>query len=78
VSAFAVGDRVHIAAEWHPWHGSTGIIDRPAGDLRAGFDWIIRLDREDAFGGHECAASESDLLPAPKHASDPARPAPSA
>lgn len=64
MSALTAGDRLLIAGESHPWHGSTGVIAGPF--VLAGLDWLIRLKRDDAHDGHECAAAESDLLPARK------------
>ena len=58
---FKIGDRVVITSRAHPWNGCTGVI---IGQFRiAGFDWTVRLERDDAFDGHECAAEGRQLSP---------------
>ena len=61
MSAFAVGDRVRIAAPEHPWNGSRGVISAPFDVPLTDLAWKVRIERDDALDGHEAAAAESDL-----------------
>lgn len=57
---FRVGDRVYITARrQHPWAGQAGVITRAA--EMPGFDWVVSLERDDAYSGHEVGAAAAEL-----------------
>ena len=56
---FAIGDQVRIGRRSHPACGQVGTIVRAFS--YADLKWVVRLRRDDALDGHECAAADADL-----------------